>query len=298
MNKPRIVVITPVRNEENYLQDTILMMVHQTLQPVEWILVDDGSTDETATIIRQASEKFDWIHGVYRSDRGARAVGPGVVQAFKEGYKNITSKNYDYICKMDGDIQFGVEYFEALVRYFEKDSRLGAASGKIFFEVDGALKEERMSDEMVCGAVNFYRRECFNDIGGFVTGLHWDGIAYHRSRIEGWKTESFRGQQLKIIHKRQMGSSHKSIIHGRLRWGLGQWFMGTHFIYLLAICLYRMLERPWIIGGLFIGLGYLQGKFKRLPRYGNNKFRKSLHAWQFERLGLGRRLERTINELS
>jgi len=289
----RYVIISPVRNEENYLPKTIESMINQTIQATEYILVDDGSTDRTAEIIKKAAEKHPWIHYLKRPDRGERKVGPGVVEAFYDGHKEIKSKKYDYIGKMDGDLSFGPKYFETLFNKFESNRYLGAASGKLFLDLDdGKLIEERHADEMVVGGMQFYRLKCFEDVDGFVKQVMWDGIVYHRSRIAGWRTWSFRDPELMIHDHRLMGSSYKSVYHGRIRWGWGQYFMGTHPLYILAICLYRMLEKPFFIGGILIVVGYIKGWVTNAPRYEYPGFRKSLHAWQFERMKLGKRIER------
>ncbi len=289
--KSHIVIISPVRNEEKFISGIIDSLVAQTLKPVEWIIVDDGSSDKTYEIASKAAAEHDWIRVVEKTNRGFRAVGPGVVEAFYYGYDRIESKDYDYICKLDADLELKPKYFETLLSFFEQDSYLGAASGKPFVWENGSLIEERTHDEMVCGQINFYRRQCFEDIGGFVREVHWDGIAFHRARMEGWRTRSIRHEDLNFIHKRLMGSSEAGIVKGRLRWGKGQYFMGTHPLFLLAISVYRMAEQPYIIGGLCIFFGYCQAYFNSMSRYDNLAFRKSLHAWQMERLKLGKRLE-------
>ena len=151
--------------------------------------------------------------------------------------------------------------------------------------------EERTHDEMTVGAFNFYRRETFEEIGGFVREVMWDGIAIHRARMARWRTRSINNPTLNIIHKRLMGSSHKGILHGRLRWGRGQYFMGTHPIYIVVVALYRMFERPFVFGGLHILMGYMLAGMKGMKRYDHPDFRQSLHAWQMERLKLDRRIE-------
>lgn len=290
--KRRYVIISPVRDEEKYLPRTIASVINQTARPAEYLLIDDGSTDRTAEIIKEAASKHSWIHYERRPDRGERKVGPGVVEAFYDGYKALWTQDYDYIGKMDGDLSFGPRYFETLFEKFENDPYLGAASGKLFLDLDdGRLIEERHADEMVVGGMQFYRRKCFEDIDGFVRQVMWDGIAYHRSRMAGWRTRGFRGSELRIHDHRIMGSSFKSIYHGRLRWGWGQYFMGTHPLYILAVGFYRMFERPFISGGILIVLGYLKGWIANASRYDYPGFRESLRAWQFERLKLGKRLE-------
>jgi len=143
-----------------------------------------------------------------------------------------------------------------------------------------------MIDDQVAGQVKFHRKECFEQIGGFVREVMWDGIDGHRARMLGWEARSFRDPELRIIHHRLMGSSQRSIIHGRLRWGRGQYFMGTHPLYIIASGINRMRERPFIIGGLLIILGYFLAWLRGVPRYEDSAFRRELHRWQLKRLHL------------
>lgn len=288
----KYIIVSPVRNEEKYLTDTIRSIADQTVPPVEYILVDDGSTDGTPEILKDAAAKYPWIHSVRRQDRGERKVGPGVVEAFYDGYHAIKTKDYDFICKMDGDLTVGPQYFETLFEKFAGDPFLGAASGKLFLDLnDGKLVEERITDESVLGGVLCLKKKCFDAIGGFVCQVMWDGITFHRCRMEGFRTRSFRDRELMIFDHRIMGSSHKSIFHGRTRWGWGQFFMGTHPLYIMAVGAYRMLERPFVIGGIFILWGYLKAWLTKTPRYDFPGFRESLRSWQMERLRLGKRIE-------
>ena len=291
--EPRIVIVAPCRNEERFLPDLIRSLENQTLKPVECIIVDDGSTDKTPEIVSEAEKRNSWLRLLRKEDRGKRSVGPGVVETFYYGYDKLRTKDWDYICKLDGDIILPPNYFKRLIYYFEKDKYLGSASGKLYLKLkSGSLTLERTSDEMVWGCTNFYRRECFDQIGGFVKQTMWDGIAFHRARMAGWRTRSIWDPELKITEQRIMGSSQKNIIVGRIRWGRGQYFMGTHPIYILAVGFYRLFERPFLIGGICIALGYFISMLKRAERYDFPGFRKSLHAWQFERLKLGKRLEK------
>ena len=281
------VLVMPCRDEAAYIQQTIDCIAAQTVLPQELVIVDDGSTDDTGRIADAAAGAHPWIQVIHRPDRGERKVGGGVVEAFYAGYESLRTNAYAYLCKIDADVTFAPDYFENIMGLMEADPRLGAASGKVFNPVDGAFHEERMVPEMVSGQVRFFRRECWEEIGGFVPEVMWDGIDFHRARMFGWKTGNFPDQELHILHHRLMGSSHRSIFHGRLRWGAGQWFMGTHPLYILASGVYRMGDRPRVIGGLLIIAGYFRAMLTGKRRYDDPVFRKHLHAWQLRRLGLG-----------
>ncbi|MCP3926355.1 MAG: glycosyltransferase family 2 protein [Desulfobacterales bacterium] len=288
--KNKYIIISPVRNEEKYIEATIQSVLNQTILPDLYIIVDDGSTDRTREIVEKYSKNFSFIKYVHKKNRGFRKVGGGVVESFYHGF-NTLATDYDYICKMDGDLTIGPKYFQTLLEKFDKDPKLGSASGKLFLDVDGKLVEERITDESVLGGVLCLRKECFLKIKGFVNEVMWDGIAFHRCRMEGYRTRSFRDKEMIITDHRIMGSSDKSIYHGRIRWGWGQYFMGTHPLYIIALGIYRMFERPFLTGGLLIITGYLKGFLKLDTRYNYPGFRKSLHSWQLERLKLGRRVE-------
>lgn len=261
-------------------------MINQSVRPALWIIVDDGSRDDTVPIAQAAAAAHDWIRVHRRADRGERKVGGGVVEAFNEGLSLVDLEDYEYVCKLDGDLEFGPRYFERLFEYFAADLRLGTASGKCWLRVGNRLVRERTGDDFSQGALKTYRVECFRHIGGFVNEVMWDGIDCHRCRMLGWKAISLHDEELRFIHLRPMGSSHKGILHGRLRWGRGQYFMGTHPLYALAIAAYRMFERPWIIGGLCILFGYLSAWLKGLRRYEDPEFRRYLRRWQLAKLHL------------
>lgn len=283
----------PTRDDEDFLQATLDCVTSQTLLPAELVIVDDGSSDRTGAIADTAAEAYLWIHVVHRPDRGCRKVGPGVIEAFYSGYETLRTRDYTYIAKMDGDCSFGPTYFERILAIMEREPALGGASGKVFNPVDDQLFEERIIDEMVSGQIHLWRRAAWEDIGGFVREVMWDGITFHRARMCGWQTRSFHDPELRILHHRLMGSSEKNIIHGRLRWGRGQWFMGTHPLYIIASGINRMRERPYVLGGLLIIAGYFLAMLQRVPRYDDPAFRRDLRQWQLARLGLRRYVSAT-----
>jgi hypothetical protein len=207
-----------------------------------------------------------------------------VVEAFYAGLSQADLQEFDYVCKLDGDLEFGPSYFRELFERFEANPRLGTASGKAYVPQGEGLVLERTSDQFSHGVAKLYRRECFEEIGGFVHQVMWDGIDCHRCRMLGWEASSSNDSSLRLTHLRQMGSSFKSVYHGRMRWGRGQYFMGTHWLYLVGIAVYRMAERPYVAGGLCILVGYLQAAWRGEARYEAPGFRRHLHHWQMKEL--------------
>ena len=216
-------------------------------------------------------------------------MGPGVVDAFYAGYETIDASAYEYVCKLDLDLILPPPYFEKLICRMEQDPRIATCSGKSYIEVDGRLKSERHGDETSIGATKFYRRACFEAIGGFVREVMWDGIDVHRCRMMGWRACSWDEPELRFIHLRPQGTSQKGALTGRMRHGFGQYFMGTGALYMLASSVYRFTERPYVIAGLAMLWGYVWSAVRRLPRYPDPEFRRFLRRWQRRALVIGKR---------
>jgi glycosyltransferase involved in cell wall biosynthesis len=271
------------------MRRTLETTTTQTVPPALWIIVDDGSTDDTPKIAAECAARFDYIRVVRRADRGKRAVGPGVIEAFYEGLSQINLDDFDYVCKFDADLELPPRYFERVMELMEADPSLGNLSGKLFERMpDGRLVEERTGDENAVGPVKFYRTTCFKDIGGFVREVAWDGIDGHVCRMKGWIASSRDEADLRLIHLRPMGSSQQNIWVGRIRWGRGKYFMGSRWYYVAASSFYRMFERPFVIGGIGIAYGYLKAAVSKHHRYDDREYLRNLRRYELRSLLFGR----------
>jgi poly-beta-1,6-N-acetyl-D-glucosamine synthase len=290
-------LISPCRDEAAFLQSTIDSVGSQSVLPRKWVIVDDGSSDDTPAILARAAAKYPFIQIVRREDRGRRAVGPGVVDAFYAGLQAVDLDAFDYVCKLDCDLEFGPRYFERLMEKFEADPALGNLSGKLFLRYDKDLVEERLRDDNAMGPAKFYRVTCFKDIGGFVRQVSWDGIDGHLCRMRGWVPAAVDEEELQVIHLRRMGSSEISFWEGRLRWGRGKYFMGSRLYYVFVIAMYRMFERPYIISGIGILVGYIKAAWKRERRYDNPAYLRFFRKYELQSVFFGRtRTTRKFNE--
>ena len=193
------------------------------------------------------------------------------MEAFYAGYDRIVPGEFDFVCKFDLDLDLPKGYFATLMDRMEADPRLGSCSGKPYFEQAGKLVSEKCGDEHAVGMTKFYRVACFEQIGGFVRALMWDGIDTHRGRMLGWKAASWDGDRpLQFTHLRPMGTSHKNWWTGRQRHGKGQYFMGTGPVYMLVSAAYRIAHPPFLLGQLSTLTGYAKAMFGSCaPRYGD-----------------------------
>lgn len=278
------------------MRQTLDTVIGQSVRPAKWVIVDDGSTDDTPAILADYAAKHDWIEIVTRADRGHRAVGPGVIDAFYSGYAAIDPDDYEYICKLDLDLRLPPRYFEILIGRMARDPRIGTCSGKAYLEDKGILVNERHGDENSLGMTKFYRVACFKDIGGFVREVGWDGIDGHQCRMKGWTACSWDEPDLRFVHLRVMGASHRGILTGRFRQGYGQYYMGTGLLYLTASAIARMNQKPYVVGQLAVLCGWISSALQRKPRFDNPEFRRFLRRYQWRALWVGK--ERATQEFA
>lgn len=291
----RYVLISPCRDEAAYMRQTLDTVISQSIRPAKWVIVDDGSTDETPRILAEYRAQHGWIEVVTQSDRGRRAVGPGVIEAFYAGYATINPDDYEYLCKLDLDLRLPPRYFEILIERMTANPRIASCSGKAYIEEDGRLLAENHGDETSLGMTKFYRVSCFKAIGGFVREVMWDGIDCHCCRMKGWIACSWDEPELRFVHLRPMGSSLQSVYTGRMRHGYGQYFMGTGFLFMAASALYRITEKPYVLGSLAMLWGWMKSALQRKPRYDDAGFQKFLRRYQWRALWVGKR--RAIEEI-
>lgn len=273
------------------MRRTLDSVMAQSIPPALWVVVDDGSSDATPAILEGYRARMPYLKVVRRANRGARSVGPGVIEAFYAGLETVTLDEFDFLCKLDLDLDLPPRYFELLMERMAADPRLGTTSGKPYFVApgNGQLVAEVCGDEMSVGMTKFYRVQCFREIGGFVRQVMWDGIDCHRCRMLGWVAESVDDEALRFIHLRPMGSSQKGIWTGRVRSGYGQYFMGTAPAYFLASALFRLPKHPILTGSVAMLWGYLSSAVRGLARYDDLEFRRFLRSYQYACLWHGKR---------
>ncbi len=290
MENNKYILISPCKDEGAYLEKTLRSIFNQTVKPTQWVIVDDGSTDNSLELINKYREKMPFIKVVSRP-KGERKVGAGVIHAFNDGLKQVDIENYDFLCKLDVDLDLPERYFELLLKRMDEDPRLGTCSGKAYYvhPQTQELKSELCGDEASVGMTKFYRRTCFEEIGGFVAEVGWDGYDCHRARWFGWRALSWDEPELRFIHLRPMGSSQKSIYRGRIRHGKGQYHIGSHPLFFLISSLYRSVrQRPYITGTAFAIYGYAKAYFSAEKPFGDKDIVKFIRGYQMRALVKGK----------
>lgn len=261
---PRYVIISPVKDEERYVELTLQSVIGQTVKPVLWVIVDDGSRDKTPEIIQRYVAAHPFIRLLRHPHSGERQLAFGEVRAFNWGFDSLDSVDYDFIVKLDCDLSFEADYFEKLLERFRRDERLGIASG-VYLEQSktGVWKEIVMPPYHAAGASKVMRRICFEEIGGFIAAPGWDSLDEIQAMTRGWTTVHFKG--LRMQHHKcegsSMGAINTSIMHGEAFYRTG----GSKLFFGLKV-LDRIFSRPYIVAALALLWGYLQASTKRKPR--------------------------------
>jgi poly-beta-1,6-N-acetyl-D-glucosamine synthase len=287
MPRASYIVISPVRNEERYLPKTIECMVNQTAPPAQWIIVDDGSTDQTPSIADAAAARFCWIKTVHRPDRGFRQAGAGVIDAFYDGYAVIDHPDWRFVVKFDGDLTFAPDYFEQCLASFAANPTLGIAGGTICNLVNDNLEVESKIDPAfhVRGATKIYRRECWNQIAGLIRAPGWDTLDEVKANMLGWTTRTFPA--LRLIHHRPAGRAYGTW-QNWLKNGRANYVVGYHPLFMLIKCIRRLFDKPYLVGGCGLWTGFVGGYVKRVSRSADPDVIRYFRRQQMNRL-LGRK---------
>jgi poly-beta-1,6-N-acetyl-D-glucosamine synthase len=261
---PSYVLITPARNEAAFLEQTIQSVVAQTVRPLRWVIVSDGSTDGTDEIVKKYSAEQNWIELVRMPERKERHFA-GKVHAFNAGYARVKDINYDVIGNLDADITFDSEYFSFLLSKFQLSPELGVV-GTPFREGDSQYDYRFVSREHVSGACQLFQRKCFQSIGGYVPlkGGGVDLVAVVTARLKGWRTQTFTEKF--CLHHRSMGSAKHRPLAATFKDGYYDYPFGVHPLYKLLSSLYRMGKRPIIVAGVVHLAGYVWAVLTRPQR--------------------------------
>lgn len=259
----KYVIISPVRDEESNLARTIESVMAQSVRPCEWVIVNDGSTDRTGAIADSYARQHSWIRVCHRNNRGFRKAGGGVVDAFNDGYRNLQTRDWEFIIKLDGDLSFSPEYFQSCFRVFDERDELGIAGGTICNVIDGKLYPEICPAFHVRGATKVYRRACWDAIGGFWPAPGWDTMDEVKAQRLGWVTRTL--PNLQVLHHRPTGKNDGT-------WGAGfkngraNYICGYHPLFMLLKCVRRLGMKPYLIQSTALFCGFSTGYLKRVPQ--------------------------------
>ena len=265
-NHLQYVLISPSRNEARFIEETLKSVVAQTILPLKWVIVNDGSTDATGEIAAKYAAQYSWIELVNRPARKERHFA-AKVQAFNAGLERMKGLQYDIIANLDADVSLDADHFEFLLSKFSQDNRLGVA-GTVFREPSGynSATDSFEGQTYVSGQCQVFRRQCFEEIGGYVPskvgGIDW--MAVKTARMIGWNTRSYREKF--FLHHRPLGTAERGVVASNFEYGKKDYILGGHPLWEAFRSTYRLTQRPYLIAGTALFAGYVTAFLKRAER--------------------------------
>ena len=279
----RYVLITPARNEQGNLERTIQSVVEQSYLPVRWVIVSDGSTDHTESIVESYLARYQWMDLVRLPGDRDRSFA-AKVGAFNAGLDLLVHEDYDVNPCLDADISFGPKYLEYLIPQFEDNRNLGVAGTHYTEGSFHSFNDSNMNEEHVSGGCQLFRRECFEQIGGYVAnkagGIDW--IAVTTARMMGWDTRSFSGETFE--HHRKIGTAQASVLGARFHYGRKDYFLGGHPLWQLFRGVFQMRKEPYVLGGIYLLVGYFWAWARREEKAVSPELMRFYRAEQIGRL--------------
>src|SRR6266566_4511263 len=261
----KYVLVTPAHNEERFIKKTLDSMATQTCLPERWIIVDDGSTDQTPEIVRTYAKRYPWIELVIQPQRLDRSFA-GKVHAFNAGLARVQSLEFDVIGNLDADLSFDPDYLEFLVQKFSEEPKLGVAGTPFIENGYDSARDSFEGENYVAGPCQLFRYRCFEEIGGYVPnragGIDW--IAVMTARMKGWKVRSF--SEKRYHHHRLLGTAGKGDLRALFSYGEKDYYLGGSPVWQLFRVVYRMTKKPVVTGGLALLLGYIWASLRRVNR--------------------------------
>jgi glycosyltransferase involved in cell wall biosynthesis len=278
------VLVTPARNEAAFIERTLESVVRQTVLPLRWVIVNDGSTDATGSIVRSYAERYPFIELVERPQRKERDFA-AKVHSFNAGYERVKDLTFDVVGNLDGDVSFEADHIEFLLKQFAADPLLGVAGTP--FKEEGYSSDQHSFEghAHVAGQVQLFRRQCFEEIGGYVPnkagGIDW--MAVTTARMRGWTTRSFRDRS--FFHHRHLGTAERGRLASAFSYGEKDYYLGGSPIWEVFRVGFQMVSnKPYVLKGLCIGLGFAWATVRRTPRPVSEELMRFHRAEQLTKL--------------
>ncbi len=266
--KTRYVLVTPAYNEEKFMDGLIQSVIAQTILPLKWVIIDDGSADATYDIIKRYQGQHSFISCIRLNRDKVVSYYSRRTNAVLLGIKEIKNMEYDFLAVLDADITIEPNYFEGIMQEFDRDPKLGIAAGIFRYVINGRLQTALTDRLCTSGSHQVFRRECYDQIGGYVSLKYGgdDSLVDIMARMYGWKTSNFN--EYPVVQNRIVGTGDgKSVLGARFYQGLTDYGIATHPVFMIAKCLRRaFLEKPYILGGMAKLAGFLSGYLRREER--------------------------------
>lgn len=259
------VLITPARNEGKFIEETIRSVVSQTILPLRWVIVNDGSTDDTAEIVSRYAERYTWIVLRDSNISHTKRVYSAKAESVNSAYKSMRSMDFDIVANLDADVSFDADYFEFIIGKLSEHPEIGVIGTPQLQPNYDPVTDGFFNEKDVFGACQIFRRKCFEQIGGYLPlwgGVDW--AAVRMARMHGWETRIFLEKP--FHHNRVMGATETNKLVARFKYGMKDYYLGNHPLWELCRVSFQLTRKPYFVGGLFLFGGYSWALISRMKR--------------------------------
>lgn len=285
----RYVLITPAKNEEAYITKTIESVIKQTIKPIKWVIVSDGSTDRTDEIVEKYLVDNKFMELIKKSSDKTRNFG-AKARAISLAYQKLKELDFDYFGNLDADVSFDPNYYENILNEFAMNPKLGVGGGIRYDLINNKFQMLKCAPDSVGGPFQLFRRKCYEEIGGYKPlrfgGI--DAVAETSARMLGWEVKHF--PQNKVFHHRPTGSAHNNIIKQKFRAGLRNYSIGYHPLFQIFKLISNISLPPYFLGSLFLFSGYIWGAIKKYDMPISKDFKDYLRSEQLKKIRRSLRL--------
>ncbi len=279
----KVVIITPFLNEEAAIGHLIKSMISQEVKPTKWVLVDDGSMDNSVTIINGFAKECEWISLVQLDHKSQkRSIGAKIINAFNKGLETINIDDYDVIMKIDADLILPTNYIREITHQFTSNKKIGLCGGVCGLVNDGMVKlESKTNLDHVRGALKAYRKECFKDIDGLVNRMGWDSVDEYKTRYMGWKVKVLPDLMVSHLKETNIKTGHAK---ASFKNGIMLYTIRFDIPLLMTNVVKRLLWKPYIIQGLAILWGYCYGFLSQEEKIIDKKLGKFIREYRYKKI--------------
>lgn len=279
----KTIIITPFLNEEEVIGDLIKSVISQQLKPAKWVLVDDGSSDNSLQIIQELAKDQDWI-SVLQLDHKTkkRSIGAKIINAFNSGLETISIDDYDIIMKLDADLILPKNYIKEIAQQFTNNPSIGLCGGVCGLVEQGEIKLERKTNlDHVRGALKAYRKDCFKQIGGLVNRMGWDSVDEYKARYHKWEVKVLPNLMVAHLKETNIKTGHAL---ASFKNGIMLYTIRFDIPLLMTNVLKRLLWKPYIIQGLAILWGYCYAFLNREEKIIDKKLGKFIRRYRYSKI--------------
>ena len=278
------VIITPAKNEAQFIENTIISVISQTVLPLRWIIVSDASTDGTDEIVQKYTAQYPFIR-LLRFESIAQRSFSSKAFAFNFGYNTLKNLDYDFIGNLDADIELTKDYYEKILYKFLTNEYLGIAGGVRQDLINGKFIKINTSRNSVAGGFQLFRRKCFEDIGGYKPLKYGgiDALAEINARMLKWKVESFE-ENITFHHRLTGSTTEKNLLKQRYVDGIKNYLIGYHPLFFIFRFIFKLYQKPVIIGSIATFIGYFGAALRKVERPVSKELIKYLRTEQINRM--------------